>query len=115
MTDGTDRTAAGAGPRSLLVSHEELEQAVGSDAYAIVDVREPDEYADGHVPGADNLPLSRFDPDLLPADKHVVLICKSGGRSANALQRALAAGLEDIGHYAGGTLGWLGRGGNVER
>ena len=98
-----------------LVSHEELEQAVANASYAIVDVREPHEYSEGHVPGAVNLPMSRFDPDLLPQGKPVVLICKSGGRSATALQRALASGVSDIRHYAGGTAGWQGRGGRVEK
>ena len=98
-----------------VVSHEELEQAVGSGVYAIVDVREPHEFFEGHVPGAVNLPMSRFDPSLLPSGKPVVLICKSGGRSATALQRALASGLSDTRHYAGGTAGWQGRGGSVER
>ncbi|WP_158816432.1 rhodanese-like domain-containing protein [Methylocapsa sp. S129] len=102
------------GPHSV-VSYEELEEAVGSDAYAIVDVREPHEFSEGHVPGAVNLPMSRFDPSLLPSGKPVVLICKSGGRSATALQRALASGLSDIRHYAGGTAGWQGRGGRVEK
>jgi rhodanese-related sulfurtransferase len=80
---------------------------------AIVDVREPHEYLSGHIPGAINLPLSRFDPAELPSDKPIVLVCQAGARSAKALQRARAEGVQDIRHYAPGTGGWRARGGPV--
>lgn len=79
----------------------------------IVDVREPHEYMAGHIPGAVNLPLSRFDPAELPSDKSIVLVCQAGGRSAKALQRARADGVRDIRHYAPGTGGWRARGGPI--
>jgi rhodanese-related sulfurtransferase len=76
-----------------------------------VDVREPHEYAAGHIPGAINHPLSQFEPHHLPGDKPVVLVCLSGARSAKALERALAAGRKDVRHYPPGTAGWKARGG----
>ena len=96
------------------MSHEDLQSALDADACALVDVREPHEYAAGHIPGATNAPLSSFDPADLPKGKPIVLVCQAGARSAKALQTALAAGVEDIRHYAPGTGGWRARGGEIE-
>ena len=95
------------------IDHHAFAQAVASKSSAIVDVREPHEYAAGHIPGAINLPLSRFSPGQLPSGKPIVLVCQAGGRSARALQQALGAGRKDICHYAPGTGGWKSRGGSV--
>jgi rhodanese-related sulfurtransferase len=95
------------------IDHDAFAQAVASKSRAIVDVREPHEYAAGHIPGAINLPLSRFSPAQLPSGKPVVLVCQAGGRSAKALQQALSAGARDICHYPPGTGGWKSRGGVV--
>ena len=54
-----------------------------------------------------------FRPRQLPSGKPIVLVCLAGGRSAKALQQALAAGDKDICHYAPGTGGWKNRGGAV--
>ena len=93
---------------------QEFADGVHSGAIHVVDVREPHEYATGHVPGAVNMPGSNFDADALPADKPVVLICQSGGRSRAALGKVRAAGRADVRHFAGGTGGWRAAGGDVE-
>lgn len=103
------------GPDPSIVVHDEFAAAVKDKSCAIVDVREPNEYASGHVPGAINRPLSSFDPKRLPSGKPVILVCKSGARSASALSKARASGREDVRHYAGGTMGWQGQGGAIER
>jgi len=97
------------------IGHDELQQSVKNGAVAVVDVREPHEFAAGHIPGAVNLPLSRFDPADLPAGKPVALICQAGARSARALAKALAAGATDIRHYPGGMSLWRTSGGEVVR
>jgi rhodanese-related sulfurtransferase len=97
-----------------VVTHEELQSALESDACALVDVREPHEYEAGHIPGAINQPMSRFDPAELPTGKPIVLVCQAGARSAKALNAALVAGVKDVRHYAPGTGGWRARGGAVE-
>jgi rhodanese-related sulfurtransferase len=97
-----------------VVTHEELQSALEGDACALVDVREPHEYEAGHIPGAINLPLSRFEPAELPTGKPIVLVCQAGARSAKALNAALAAGVKDVRHYAPGTGGWRTRGGAIE-
>jgi rhodanese-related sulfurtransferase len=95
------------------LSLEAFANAVREGAATIVDVREPHEFASGHIPGAVSLPLSRFDPQDLPTGKPVVLICQAGGRSRNALARAHAAGRADVKHYAGGMSQWRMHGGDV--
>ena len=95
------------------VTYNELTEALESGAVALVDVREPHEYASGHAPEAINLPLSHFDPAALPADKPVVLVCQAGARSARALAAARAAGRNDVSHYPGGMNGWRMEGGEV--
>jgi rhodanese-related sulfurtransferase len=96
-----------------VVDFDALDEAVGAVAWTVVDVREPHEFAVGHIPGALNLPLSQFDAGELPQGKPVVLICQAGGRSKNALNRARAAGRDDVRHYAGGMNGWRTHGGAV--
>ncbi len=95
------------------IAHDELVRAHGDKRCIIVDVREPHEFASGHIRGAVNHPLSGFNPGALPEDKPVVLICQAGARSARALNQALAAGRKDVRHYAGGMNGWRARGGAV--
>ena len=96
------------------IEHEDMQRAVESGDCHIVDVREVNEYDAGHIPGAQNHPLSSFDPAKLPKDKPVILVCQAGGRSARALTAAMAAGHKDIAHYAPGTGGWRMRGGPVD-
>lgn len=95
------------------IEHDDFVRVVADKSRAIVDVREPQEYAAGHVPGAISMPLSSFAPAQLPKGKPIVLICQAGGRSAKALRQALDAGCKDICHYAPGTGGWRARGGSV--
>ncbi|MFB8031470.1 rhodanese-like domain-containing protein [Streptomyces sp. NPDC056004] len=73
----------------------------------VIDVREFDEYAAAHVPGALNLPLSALDAALgeLPVDQPVYVICASGNRSAWAAEH-LAGSKVDAVSVAGGTAGW---------
>ncbi len=97
------------------IEHEALVAARKAGDRVVVDVREPHEYAAGHVPGAVNLPLSSFDPAALPSDKPVVLVCQSGRRSSLALKMARDAGRADVTHYAPGTVGWAARGEDIER
>jgi len=97
------------------VGHEELSRAVSEGSVTVVDVREPHEFAGGHIPGAINLPLSRFRPDEIPTGKPPVLICQAGARSARALAQTLAAGATQVRHYPSGMSGWRAMGGAVTR
>ncbi len=92
---------------------ETFAKAVDAGEVTVVDVREPHEFAAGHIPGSVNLPMSRFDPKDLPNGKTVVLVCQVGVRSRNALIRTRAAG-RNVRHYAGGLSQWRMYGGDVE-
>lgn len=86
----------------------------------VVDVREPDEFADGHLPGAVNIPrgLLEFEVDGHPAvnyataealshrERPVVLYCLSGGRSALAAEALKRLGFTSPVSLAGGILHW---------
>jgi rhodanese-related sulfurtransferase len=76
----------------------------------ILDVRTPGEYAEGHVPGAKNVPYDQIGPRLseldLTPDRPVVVYCKSGKRAAKAAQALVEAGQENVLHLTGDMDGW---------
>ena len=99
------------------VSREQLKQGLADGMILLVDVREPNEFAAGHIPGAALNPLKSFDPKALPnvPGKRVVLSCRSGRRSLDALALAKRAGRSDVcAHYAGGFEEWSKAGEPVE-
>ena len=73
-----------------------------------IDVREPNEYAGGHAPGARLVPLNTIftNPDQIEPDKPAVFICQVGQRSALAAEYAAAIGRRDLYNVEGGTDGW---------
>jgi len=83
------------------------------DEYVLVDVRQPDEYIQGHLPGALLIPLGEIPQRLaeLPVDKDVVVYCRSGKRSKAAAlfiaSRPYVAGT--IFNMSGGILDWDGQ------
>lgn len=89
---------------------QDLEQALEGGAL-LVDVRESEEYAEGHVPGAQLLPLSVLPVRLheLPRDRPVFVVCQAGGRSAQAAELLTAAGV-DARSVTGGTAAWISSG-----
>lgn len=74
----------------------------------LVDVREGHEYEEVHAEGARLLPLSEFEARYgeLPQDRPLVMICRSGARSARAGQFLLDHGYGNVVNLAGGTLAW---------
>lgn len=97
------------------VTAGELHTMVSNGQAVVVDVREPGEFAGGHIPGAINLPLSQFDPAQLPAaeGKTVVLNCAGGVRSARALAKCSDVPVDT--HLAGGMGAWNSAGLPVEK
>ncbi|WP_406043384.1 rhodanese-like domain-containing protein [Micromonospora sp. NBC_00898] len=82
--------------------------ATHADGAAAVDVREPFEYVEGHVPGARSVPLGQLPAVVgdLPRNRPVYVICASGNRSLSAAQFLARAGI-DARSVSGGTGGWV--------
>lgn len=76
----------------------------------MVDVREVDEFAEGHIPGAINLPLSNFMNlyEQIPKDQEVALICRSANRSGRAQAFLAQQGWTLLRNMSGGMLAWQG-------
>ena len=79
-----------------------------AEGATIVDVREPSEYADAHVPGAELVPLGTVSSSLerFSADGTTYVICRSGVRSMHACEFAASVGY-DVVNVAGGTIAWI--------
>lgn len=76
----------------------------------LIDVREPDEWREGHAPEARHIPLGHLGGylDELPQDRDLLLICRSGGRSDYAMRALRQAGFPRAINVAGGMLDWPG-------
>jgi rhodanese-related sulfurtransferase len=83
----------------------------------ILDVRQPNEFSDGHVPGAKLIPLGELEARLsdVPNDAAVYVICRSGNRSKTASDILTKNGKTDVRNVQGGTLAWQAAGFPVER
>jgi len=86
----------------------------GEDDFVLVDVREPAEREIAVIPGAMSIPLGELRDgaarevlSTAAAGRSIVLHCKSGGRSAQALKLAQEAGFTDVVHVDGGVLAWI--------
>lgn len=83
----------------------------GEDDFVLIDVREPGEYEIVQIPGSILIPKGEFMDGSalanLPTDKRIVLHCKVGGRSAEALAVVQGAGFSDAVHVGGGLLAWV--------
>lgn len=119
--EATNRGAADL-PWAMLTSSPEVpeidvaELAAALDEAFLLDVREPEEYAAGHVPGAINLPQGDLATRLaaVPRDRAVYLICRSGARSLRAGQFLKQVGYADVVSVRGGTEAWQAAGHAVD-
>lgn len=83
----------------------------------LLDVREPEEFERGHVPGAVNIPQAELAGRLneLPADEPIYTICQAGYRSIRAAQFLAQVGYTRVASVAGGTDDWIATDRPVER
>ncbi|MGD8486327.1 MAG: rhodanese-like domain-containing protein, partial [Chloroflexota bacterium] len=87
------------GPGVPAVTVQQAAEMQGDDGGAlIIDVREPNEYAQIRARGAVLLPLGRLNGRVqdLPRDREILLMCRTGGRSQNATQYLAANGFENV-------------------
>jgi sulfur-carrier protein adenylyltransferase/sulfurtransferase len=103
--------AAAAATGSTITATELKDMLDRGDDIFLVDVREPNEYEIVSIPGATLIPKDQFLTGValekLPQDKRIVLHCKSGVRSAEALAVVKNAGFSDAVHVGGGVLAWI--------
>lgn len=94
------------------ITMEEAKEIFATEGdYLIVDVRRPDEYAQGHIPGAINIPNEEI-PDTEPyiimdTDRQIYVYCRSGNRSKQAAEKMVSAGYTKVVEF-GGIIDWEG-------
>ena len=91
------------------ISAAELAQRLSeSKDLIVVDVREPYEWNAGHLEDARHIPLQQVPARMgeIPRDAEIVMVCRSGSRSANAQQFLLANGFERVKNLSGGMTAW---------
>ncbi|HEV2560108.1 MAG TPA: rhodanese-like domain-containing protein [Microvirga sp.] len=93
-------------PMIVDLDREAVKEGLAAGTLTLVDVREPHEFAAGHIPGSLSMPLSAFDPASLPEGR-VVFSCAAGIRSQRAAEFAQAAGRDLREHYKGGFKDWV--------
>jgi adenylyltransferase/sulfurtransferase len=93
------------------ITPEELKARIdGHQQLNLVDVREPSEFATGHIEGAQNIPLGSL-PQSLPIlaplkNKEIILICHAGTRSKAAVRLLQENGFHQARNLSGGMLAW---------
>ena len=94
-----------------ITATELKEMFARKDDFILIDVREPSEFQEVSIPGAQLIPKGRFEDGSvlkeLPKEKQIVLHCRSGVRSANCLKILNDAGFENAKHLEGGIIAWL--------
>ena len=90
---------------------------MGRDDVVLLDVREPDEYAAGHIPGVRLMPMGTVPSRLkeIPTDKTVIVTCRSGNRSGQITGFLRSNGFTRVHNMQGGILAWQRAGYPVEK
>ena len=92
------------------LSPQDMVQLMNREKAIVIDVCQPDEFAQGHVVGAKNVPLGDLEAKLPQVAKNksnpVVMVCQVGARSARAAAIAQKLGYENVQSLAGGLKAW---------
>lgn len=100
-------------PDTNAVDNQAFKQAMAGKNVVLLDVRTPEEFSQGHIPGAKNIDVlqeAEFRKQILalPKDKSYLVYCRSGKRSSTALQLMKENGFADVKHLKTGIAGWDG-------
>lgn len=86
--------------KTTIISPANLKDLIqgSDDSFTIVDVRDSEEFAQGHIPGSINIPVASFasQSDVLDKKKKIIVYCNSGGRSYNAYRKLMKLGYKGI-------------------
>ncbi|RSK31067.1 rhodanese-like domain-containing protein [Hymenobacter metallilatus] len=100
----------GSTPAYQNLTPTQFAQALRQPGAVLLDVRRPDEFAGGHLPGAINIDVTApgFAQRVAALDKTrpLYVYCRSGARSANAASQLTTAGFEQVANLLGGVLDW---------
>lgn len=90
------------------IAPDRLKALLDKGAVTVVDVREPDEFARGHIPGAVSLPLGGLRDGLknLPGDRAIAAVCQRGRRSRAAAGLIARVGFNEVYSLEGGMASW---------
>jgi rhodanese-related sulfurtransferase len=104
-------------PAHELSAREALSQRQAGEGLIFVDVRTPEEFASGRVPGALNIPIQQLPGRLaeLGRDDRLVVYCERGPRSALAIETLLGAVYTHVSHLTGDMAGWRAAGLPIEK
>lgn len=93
-----------------VISNEELVAKLSDPAVTILDVREPAEYAFGHIPRAISIPLGELEARMneLEKEKTIYVICRTGSRSDLAAQKLAEKGFTNVWNVVPGMSQWNG-------
>ena len=99
---------------AIEVSIDDLAREIQNGSY-VLDVREDDEWAEGHVPTAHHIPLGQLESriDEVEDGARVFVICRSGAHSQRGADILFNNGIDAV-SVAGGTMGWIESGRAVE-
>ncbi|WP_420933756.1 rhodanese-like domain-containing protein [Alteromonas sp. A081] len=96
-----------------------LLERIASNDWLLIDVRSPEEYANGHIPGAINIPHKSIDEYISELQEHkdkpIILYCHSGRRARLAMKVLQEHDFTDVMHLEGDMLGWNEAGYAVEK
>jgi adenylyltransferase/sulfurtransferase len=100
--------SAGEFPLEVSVVEAQQRRAAAPDRTVIIDVREPYELEICHVEGAEHIPMRQIPGhvETLSRDKHLLILCHSGGRSLRVTEFLRSRGLNAVSNIAGGIDAW---------
>jgi rhodanese-related sulfurtransferase len=100
---------------------DQIHEKLTSAKPLIIDVREPDEYLQGHIAGSVNIPRGMLEfrisnePSLQELKRPIVIYCKTSGRAALAVVALQAMGFENVMSLSGGFDAWIAEGRPVSK
>ena len=119
MLAATQNLVNNAKKNIIVVDAQELISTI--DQITILDVREPNEFVDGHLPGAINIPRGMLEfkvadqPETSDPETELLVYCRSGARGALATETLMKLGYHNVKNLAGGFIAWQEAGGTVEQ
>jgi rhodanese-related sulfurtransferase len=108
---------AAAGAAGEISSQQAEAQRTAGQSLVFLDVRTPEEFASGHVPGAVNIPVRQLEGRLAELGKgdRLIVYCEQGPRARAAAQTLSQAGYTDVSHLTGDMAGWRAAGLPIEK